>query len=74
MESWMDPARSLPDEKEEVLVRVRGDVRPAYYRIGNRWYSLADLERWKMNTSPYWEKDRSWYLKTEDVQGWRATH
>lgn len=71
MSPWIEPARKLPDEKEEVWIRVRGDQRPSYYRIGDRWYSIRDLNRWRMNTSPYWRSDRSWYLKTEDVEAWR---
>ena len=71
MQSWMSPAQSMPDEKEEVTVRIRGQARPRYYRIGDRWYAVVDLERWRMNTSPYWPVDRSWYLKTDQVEGWR---
>ena len=71
MSSWIDTEQRLPDEKQEVWVRVRGDVRPRYYRIGERWYALVDLERWRMNTSPYWKHDRAWYVQTDDVQAWR---
>lgn len=70
MDTWIEPARGLPDEREVVWIRVRGGLRPNYYRIGERWYALVDLHRWKMNTSPYWRFDRSWYLKTEDVDAW----
>jgi hypothetical protein len=72
MESWIAPDRGLPDEKEEVAVRVRGELRLHYYRIGERWYATVDIERWRMNTSPYWTKDRAWYLKTEQIDGWRT--
>jgi uncharacterized protein (DUF2126 family) len=41
-----------------------------YYRIDGRWYALEDLDRWKMNTSRYWETDHTWYLKTEDIDSW----
>lgn len=71
MVSWTEPSAQLPDDKEEVWVRVRGDVRPGYYRIGDRWYAREDLNRWRMNTSRFWRKDRAWYVKTEDVEAWR---
>ncbi|HEX7071521.1 MAG TPA: hypothetical protein VF190_11975 [Rhodothermales bacterium] len=72
MDAWIAPERGLPDEKEEVTVRVRGEARTGYYRIGERWYAATDLHRWRMNTSPYWKKDRSWYLKTEQIEAWRS--
>jgi hypothetical protein len=50
---------------------VKGEVRAGYYHIGDRWYALADLDRWRMNTSPSWNTDRSWYLKTDDIEAWR---
>lgn len=71
MPTWIQTENALPDEMEEVWIRVRGDVRPHYYRIDDRWYARVDLDRWRMNTSPYWQKDRSWYLETEDVTAWR---
>ncbi len=60
----------MPDELTVVSVRVRGRVRAGYYRIEDRWYALVDLDRWRMNTSPYWSEDRAWYLKTEQVEAW----
>lgn len=71
MKEWIDTDNRLPDEKELVTIRVHGAARPACYRIADRWYSMVDLERWQMNTSPYWEVDRSWYLRTEQIRGWR---
>lgn len=71
MEAWIDVNVSLPEEEALVDVRVRGSVRPDYYRIEDRWYSLEDLDRWRMNTSRYWKEDRTWYLETEQVEGWR---
>ncbi len=69
--SWIPVQQALPDEQELVVVRVRGQVRPDYYRIGDRWYALDDLHRWRMNTSPYWAQDGSWYLRTEQIEAWR---
>ncbi len=71
MEAWIDVNVSLPEEEALVAVRVRGSVRSDYYRIEDRWYSLEDLDRWRMNTSRYWKEDRTWYLETEQVEGWR---
>ena len=61
----------LPEERQIVSIRLRGSVRPDYYRIEDRWYSLGDLHRWRMNTSPYWPEDRAWYLETEEIDAWR---
>lgn len=61
---------ALPHPLQIVSIRTRGTTRDGYYRIGDRWYALIDLERWTMNTSPYWEQDRSWYLTTRDVESW----
>lgn len=72
MGSWINVHDRLPDEAEPVTVRVHGVVRPDYYRIDGHWYSLLDLDRWQMNTSPYWTTDRAWYLLTEQVEAWRA--
>lgn len=63
---------TLPEDGKLVTVRVRGKLRPGYYHIRGRWYALIDLDRWQMNTSPYWAEDRSWYLKTEQIEGWVA--
>ncbi len=67
---WIDPKDNLPEEKQLVAIRVRGQVRSACYNIDDRWYALEDLDRWRMNTSPYWEMDRAWYLKTEQIEAW----
>ncbi len=61
---------TLPEEGQLVMIRVGGCLRPRYYQVRGRWYCLDDLDRWRMNTSPYWEEDRSWYLKMEQVEGW----
>ena len=71
MSTWIRTEDALPEEGEEVWVRVRGNVRPRYYRIDGRWYALIDLDRWQMNTSPYWNADRSWFLKIDEVEAWR---
>jgi hypothetical protein len=68
---WKLPENELPYREELVSVRVNGKVRPAYYRIYDRWYAMIDLDRWQMNTSPYWSEDRSWYLETEQIEAWR---
>ena len=70
-DAWRDPATDSPEEKQLVSIRVRGEVRYRYYRIGDRWYSLDDLDRWKMNTSERWPADLSWYLKTSQIEAWR---
>jgi uncharacterized protein (DUF2126 family) len=70
MAEWIDVEKQLPDEGELVTIRVNGAMRPDYYRIDGRWYALEDLDRWKMNTSRYWETDHTWYLKTEDIDSW----
>jgi hypothetical protein len=67
---WQEPTNELPDEEALVVVQVRGEVRENYYRIEGRWYDLADLDRWRMNTSHNWPKDRTWYVKTENVEAW----
>ena len=67
---WITPDEDLPPEKALVTIRTRAEVRPRYYRIEDRWYSLGDLHRWRMNTSPYWNTDRAWYLKTEQIDAW----
>lgn len=72
MDSWVEPEKEMPDEGVLVWVRVHGDLRPRYYRIGGRWYALVDLDHWRMRDSPYWKRDRAWYLKTEDIDVWRA--
>ena len=69
--TWKDPRTDEPHPGVLVSVRVKGQVRPNYYRIGDRWYSLDDLDRWRMNTSRYWEADRSWYLETYQIDLWR---
>lgn len=71
MADWIDPESALPDEREPVSIRVRGERRSGWYRVADRWYALDDLDRWIMNTSRYWAKDRSWYLKTDEVQAWQ---
>ncbi|MFW5972408.1 MAG: hypothetical protein ACOCTG_00335 [Bacteroidota bacterium] len=71
MADWKSTDQELPYPKDEVSVRVNGSVRRAYYRMYDRWYALIDLDRWKMRTSPYWEEDRSWYLRTDDIEAWR---
>lgn len=68
---WVVVSEELPDERERVTIRVQTRVRPNYYRIADRWYSLDDLDRWRMNTSPYWPEDRSWYLETGEIEAWR---
>lgn len=70
MRQWVDIREALPDEQAEVAIRVRGRVRPGYYRIADRWYALVDLDRWRMNTSPYWPEDRTWYLETDQLEAW----
>jgi hypothetical protein len=70
MGRWVDIRDGMPEEKEEVAIRVRGHIRPACYRIGERWYALLDLDRWRMNTSPYWPEDRSWYLESGQIEAW----
>ncbi len=70
MAEWIDVHVRLPDEQEIVTIRVNGALRPRYYHIEDRWYSLDDLDRWQMNTSAYWPADRSWYLKTEQIEAW----
>jgi hypothetical protein len=72
MSGWTDVWKGLPEEKELVVVRVRGRERRDYYRVDGRWYALEDLDRWQMNTSRYWAQDRSWYLDTEQIEGWQA--
>lgn len=67
---WNETAAALPPEQVLVTIRTRGEERPRYYRIEDRWYSLEDLHRWKMNTSRYWKADRAWYLQTEQVEAW----
>lgn len=67
---WMRPVDSLPDEQVLVTVRVRGRVRVRYYQIEGRWYCLDDLECWRMKASPRWREDRTWYLKTEQIESW----
>jgi len=67
---WVKIDAALPDEQELTTVRVHGAERRHYYRIGERWYWMGDLNRWQMNTSPFWSIDRSWYLKTEQIEGW----
>jgi len=69
--AWNRPDKVLPDEKEEVRIRVRGEERAGYYRISDRWYDAADVERWRMCTARSWERDRAWYLKNEDVEAWQ---
>jgi hypothetical protein len=61
----------LPDPGEPVSIRAKGAVRPAYFRIHDRWYAFVDLERWQMNTSPYWPVDQVWYLTTDQIEAWR---
>ena len=68
MSGWIDIKDELPEENKLVTIRVRGKERPDYYRLYDRWYSLEDLDRWRMNTSRYWPEDRTWYLKTEQVR------
>lgn len=70
MAEWIDVEKRLPDEREVVSIRVKGQVRRGYYRIDGRWYAMEDLHRWRMNTSRYWETDRTWYLKTEEIESW----
>jgi hypothetical protein len=71
VDAWISPYDSLPYRAEPVTVRVRGEVRHGYYRIEDRWYAFIDLDRWRMNTSPYWPKDQSWYLVTDQIEAWR---
>ena len=71
---WIKPDEDLPPEKAVVTIRTRGEERPHYYRIEDRWYSLGDLHRWRMNTSPYWKADRAWYLKSEQIDAWACSH
>jgi hypothetical protein len=68
---WISPFDELPYRAEIVFVRVHGRVRPAYYRIHDRWYAMIDIDRWQMNTSPYWDEDRAWYLRTDEIEAWR---
>ncbi|WP_456426770.1 hypothetical protein [Rhodocaloribacter sp.] len=70
MARWIDIREEMPEELAVVSVRVRGRVRPGYYRIEDRWYALVDLDRWRMKTSPYWAEDRAWYLVTEQIEAW----
>lgn len=72
MAEWIDIRVRLPDEKEEVYIRVKGHIRTHYYHIEDRWYSAEDLDRWQMNTSRYWETDRTWYLKTDQIESWKS--
>ncbi len=72
MEAWIDVDEDLPEEEVLVTVRVNGVARWDYYRIEERWYGLEDLNRWRMNTSRYWAQDRTWYLKTEQIEGWKG--
>ncbi|GIV59152.1 hypothetical protein GQ464_015240 [Rhodocaloribacter litoris] len=72
MEDWIDVGEQVPEEAVTVCIRLRGQVRTGYYRIRDRWYWIGDLDRWQMNTSPYWAEDRAWYLNTEEIEGWRA--
>ncbi len=67
---WRKPSENLPDEEVLVTVQVQGEVRENYYRIGGRWYAMVDLGRWRMNTSPYWPTDKTWYVKTENIEAW----
>lgn len=68
---WISPMDELPYRAELVAIRVRGKVRRACYRIEDRWYAMIDLDRWQMNTSPYWPDDQSWYLRTEQIEAWK---
>ncbi len=68
---WQSTRDKRPDERELVTIRIGNAERRQYYRIEDRWYSLGDLERWAMNTSPYWPLDRTWYLRSEDIRAWR---
>ncbi len=70
MARWIDIREELPEELAVVSVRVRGRVRPGYYRVRDRWYALVDLDRWRMKTSPYWREDRAWYLVSEQIEAW----
>ena len=72
MAPWTDPDKMLPDEKEEVSVRVQGQIRHRWYRLQHRWYAVEDLDRWVMRTSPYWSQDRSWYLRTDEIEAWQS--
>ena len=56
---WQKPSNELPDEETLVVAQVRGEVRENYYRIEGSWYDLADLNRWRMNTSQHW-----WHYQT----------
>ena len=71
VDGWVFTQDDLPWEQDVVTVRVNGRNRSGYYRIDDRWYALVDLDRWQMNTSPYWEEDRAWYLTTEEVDAWK---
>lgn len=70
MQAWISIEKELPFPREEVTIRTHRSVRPGYFRIGDRWYALVDLERWTMKTSPFWPEDRSWYLTTDEVEAW----
>ena len=72
MATWIDVQTALPEEKELVTIQVNGTARTDYYYYDGRWYSMVDLDRWKMNTSPYWAEDRAWYLVTEQIEGWQG--
>lgn len=70
MHNWIPVERELPYERDVVSIQTAVGIRRGYYRIENRWYALVDLERWQMNTSPYWERDRTWYLTTSAIRAW----
>ena len=72
MPEWITPDSALPDPGESVSIRTKGSVRPAYFRIRDRWYAFIDIDRWQMNTSPYWPADRVWYLTTDQIEAWKS--
>ncbi len=72
MTGWTTPQQRLPDEGAPVEVRTaHAGARADYYRIGDYWYALEDLDRWRMNTSRYWPQDQAWRLPTRLVAAWR---
>jgi len=67
---WQKPSDELPEEEALVVVQVRGEVRENYYRIEGRWYDISDLNRWRMSESSRWSADRTWYIKTKNIEAW----